>query len=157
MKSLKEYVIKFLSELNSAENEEEENKKFPVADSVLSADTSEDTEIPALVIDALAQDSPADEEVEKYSATLAQIEQWHNYGGLTAQYMLKVCNFGYYDKIFDKYKIGYDKEGHAATFAIDDSTVYKIFFDFSNAAPRDDSEAEKVLRKLNLLNSEDRI
>lgn len=151
MEKFTDLLIKWLSEEDFDQKENEEVEKNPACDSVSSADISVVTEKPAAVVETLAQDSAADEEIEIYSATLAQIEQCHNYGGLTAQYLLKVCNFGYYDKFFDKYKIGYDKEEHAATFALDDSTVYKIPFDKNNAAPLDDSQAQKVLQKLNLL------
>lgn len=119
--------------------------EVPAADSVSSADTSTVEDIPVL---AVAQDSPADEEIETYTATPAQIETWHNYGGLTAQYLLTVCNFGYYDKIFDKYRIGYDVRDHSATFALDDSRCYKIFFDNKDARPLDNSQAEKVLNQI---------
>ena len=129
---------------SNAEKETAKIEKVPAAENVSSTDTSTDS----AENEPLAQDSPADEEIETFTATPAQLEFWHSYGGLTAQYLLTVCNFGYYDKIFDKYKVGYDVKDHAATFAIDDSRCYKIFFDSKDARPLDNQQAEKVLNQI---------
>jgi hypothetical protein len=157
MESLTDYVIKWLSEGNEGENKSEEKEKIIVADSVSSADTSTDSaEMQTAENETIAQNTPADEEIEIYSASIAQIEKWHSYGGLGAlQDLLSPYNLGYgscsFDKAFDKFKIGYDVKDHAATFALDGSHCYKIFFDSANAAPLDSSNADKVLQKVNSL------
>lgn len=105
----------------------------------------------AVCLKLLAQDSPPStvaDDLPTYTATQNEINKWHSYGALTAQYLLKFYNFGYYDRAYNKLKIGYDVGNHAATFALDDSHVYKIPFDKYDAAPLDDSIADKVLQKI---------
>lgn len=89
-----------------------------------------------------------------YEATLEEINWWHAFGSMCElQRLLQEygLGFGSLDKAYDRFKIGYNEEGHFASFAIDDTHYYKIQFTEYDGEPIDRQEAKKVLEKINTM------
>lgn len=90
------------------------------------------------------------EELPIYEATPAEINYWHAHG-----YYIPLQNFlsdfglsGFQDvRAYNKLKIGYDPKRNAATFALDETTYYKIDFD-DRCCPANRRDAQKVMAKI---------
>lgn len=90
-----------------------------------------------------------DDDIKIFSATEAEINYWHAFGGLCfLQDLLREYNLDYGNAAYDKYKIGYNEQEHAATFALDETHYYKIPFTSANGEVLDKDFADKVLRKI---------
>ena len=61
----------------------------------------------------------------------------------------------YCTRAYNAFKIGLDEEQHAITLAIDDENHYfKIQLEENNATPIDETQAEKILNKVNSMRYE---
>ena len=92
-----------------------------------------------------------------YTATTAEINLWHGFGSkCELQTLLQKYDLGFggRDHAYDKFKVGYNKEEHYASFAIDETHYYKIQFTEYDGEPIDRQAAKKVLEKINAMRGE---
>ncbi len=122
--------------------------KYSAEPAALAPKSSRDT-----VFDSVSADV-ATEELPIYEATPAQINYWHAFGAnIFLQQILCDYDLDFFYNVgeYNRYKIGYDKKAHRATFAIDDTHYYAIPFDTYDASPLNYSVARLVLEKINQL------
>lgn len=90
-------------------------------------------------------------ELPIYEATSARINYWHASGAsvflqtLLREYDLDFC---YNPAAYNRFKIGYDRQKHRATFAVDDTHYYSIAFDTYDASPLSYDDARFVLERI---------
>ena len=87
-----------------------------------------------------------------YTATPKELNYWHAFGGLgELQNLLIEYDLGFGNSAYDRFKIGYNKAEHFASFAIDETHYYKIQFTEYDGKPKDRDISEKVLKKIKSL------
>ncbi len=96
------------------------------------------------------------EDVPIFTAEPKQLDYWHAFGcSVMLQRFLRRYDLNECTRAYNAFKIGLDEEQHAITLAIDDENHYfKIQLEENNATPIDETQAEKILNKVNSMRYE---
>ncbi|MBR0288590.1 MAG: hypothetical protein IJQ82_06380 [Selenomonadaceae bacterium] len=92
-----------------------------------------------------------DESLTIYTASARRLHYWHACSNWAAWNLLREYNLDDSShNLFwhNKFRIGYDRQAHAITLAIDDTHYYRIPFDESDSRPVSYNQAKSVFYKI---------